>query len=449
MLLRFNVSNFMSFDNEQEFAMYPGRVEKYKERIVQIGDCKVLKFAAIYGANASGKSNLIKAIEAGKNIITRGLNSEKYKTYYFRNNPRNKNIMSKFEYEISISDRKYAYGFEVMLNDGVVLQEWLYELKEQSEIVVFERVVEEKKYYYDEQFFSEKKNSEDFEFYLKDANNMKSCLLLHELARRNLDESDFKCFNEIYTWFDKKLVIIYPDTILGEGYWKFNKNDENLIKILQYFDTGIVNYEIRKIQLDAFREYFPDEELFEKVLETPLKRENAKVLKRGILSMRKNLFEICVDSDGKKEIYKLSFVHGKYNQEFEYGEESDGTKRLIELLEVILGDGKDKTFIIDELDRSLHPKMTKKYVETFFRFAKENKSQLIITTHESNLMDLNILRRDEVWFTERDDEGRTEVYSLEKFKTRYDTVVSKAYLNGRYGAVPVFRDFNYYWGDDK
>lgn len=449
MLLRFNVANFMSFDTEQEFSMYPGRVEKHKERIVKVGDSKALKFAAIYGANASGKSNLIKAIEAGKNIITRGIGSEKYKMFYFRNNPLNEKIASKFEFEISISERKYAYGFEVMLSDGIVLQEWLYELREQSEVVIFERVMLDKKYYYDTNFFTEKKNSDEFEFYIKDANNIKSSLLLHELARRNLVEKDFKCFNDIYTWFDKKLVIIYPDTALGEGYWKFNENDENLIKVLQYLDTGIIDYKIREIQLDAFKEYFPDEELFEKIVETPPKRGDSKVVRRGILSMRKNLFEVCLDSDGNKEIFKLSFVHGKYNQEFEYGEESDGTKRLIELLEVILGEGKEKTYIIDELDRSLHPKMTKKYVETFFRFAKSNKSQLVITTHESNLMDLNMLRRDEVWFTERDDAGSTKVFSLEKFKTRYDKVVSKEYLNGRYGAVPVFRDFDYYWGDEK
>lgn len=91
----------------------------------------------------------------------------------------------------------------------------------------------------------------------------------------------------------------------------------------------------------------------------------------------------------------LMFKHGTDESEYEYGEESDGTKRLIELLDVILHDDEEKVFIIDELDRSLHPQMTIKFVETFLKFSKEKNTQLIITTHESNLMDLNILRRDE------------------------------------------------------
>ena len=140
------------------------------------------------------------------------------------------------------------------------------------------------------------------------------------------------------------------------------------------------------------------------------------------------------------------FQHGTDERKYEYGEESDGTQRLIELLDVILNDDEDKVFIIDELDRSLHPQMTIKFVETFLKFSENKTTQLIITTHESNLMDLNILRRDEIWFAEKEQNNNTNLYTLEKFKIRYDKVVSKDYLAGRYGAVPVFKDFEYVWG---
>ena len=137
------------------------------------------------------------------------------------------------------------------------------------------------------------------------------------------------------------------------------------------------------------------------------------------------------------------FQHGTDESKYEYGEESDGTKRLIELLDVILHDDEEKVFIIDELDRSLHPQMTIKFVETFLNFSKDKNTQLIITTHESNLMDLNILRRDEIWFAEKELDNSTRLFTLEKFKIRYDKVVEKDYLAGRYGAVPVFKDFEY------
>ena len=140
--------------------------------------------------------------------------------------------------------------------------------------------------------------------------------------------------------------------------------------------------------------------------------------------------------------------HGTDESSYEYGEESDGTRRLIELLDIILNDDGEKVFIVDELDRSLHPQMTKKFVETFLKFSKNMNTQLIITTHDSNLMDLTLLRRDEIWFAERDWDSTTSLYSLEKFKARYDTIAAKNYLSGRYGAVPVFKDFEYVFGED-
>ena len=162
----------------------------------------------------------------------------------------------------------------------------------------------------------------------------------------------------------------------------------------------------------------------------------------------KTLFELEYDETGANEISKLMFLHGADEGQYEYGEESDGTQRLIELLDVILNQGEDKVFVIDELNRSLHPQMTIKFVETFLKFSEKKMTQLIITTHESNLMDLNILRRDEIWFAEKEKNNDTSLYTLEKFKIRYDKVVAKDYLAGRYGAVPVFQDFEYVWGRD-
>ena len=98
--------------------------------------------------------------------------------------------------------------------------------------------------------------------------------------------------------------------------------------------------------------------------------------------------------------------------------------------------GPHSTVIIDELDRNLHPELSRKLLEVFFDMSKNIDSQLIVTTHESSLLDLTLLRRDEIWFTEKNSDGESNVYSLEEYKPRFDNDVRKAYLMGRFGATP-------------
>ncbi|HDL2265436.1 TPA: AAA family ATPase, partial [Enterococcus faecium] len=122
---------------------------------------------------------------------------------------------------------------------------------------------------------------------------------------------------------------------------------------------------------------------------------------------------------------------------FDIYEESDGTVRLLDLLEVLLTK-KDKVFVIDELDRCLHPILTYKYIELFLQVAKKRNIQLIVTTHESRLLDFGLLRRDEIWFVNRRESGESDIYSLEEYNTRFDQKIDKAYLDGRYGGIPIF-----------
>jgi AAA15 family ATPase/GTPase len=119
-------------------------------------------------------------------------------------------------------------------------------------------------------------------------------------------------------------------------------------------------------------------------------------------------------------------------------EESDGTVRILDLLEILLDRKKDKTYIIDEIDRCLHPQLTYKFVETFLELAESRNIQLIVTSHESRLLDFNLLRRDEIWFAEKNSSGETRLYSLEEYNSRFDQKIDKAYLEGRYGGVPLF-----------
>lgn len=451
MLMRFSISNFMSFGYKEdtngnviptEYHLYAGKPEQHIERVIKYEKRKILKFSSIYGANASGKTNLIKAIDAGKQIVLNTMKDLNYKDSYCRNHKVNIEKPTYFEYEFTLENRCFAYGFQANLAKNQIISEWLYELDSNTEKVIFERIVESNQYYFDESCFAVKENIEQFHFFMKDANRINNTLLLHEIERRNMEEQDFKLFRKIYQWFRYKLIVIYPETQIGDSFNWFNSDNEKLVNILQYLDTGITNYSMRKINEVAFKEYFPNEGLAERFLQKPAEVENLPL--KGILNFNGTLFELDYTEE-KTKIEKLMFQHGLDETSYEYGEESDGTQRLIELLDIILNDDDDKVFVIDELDRSLHPQMTIKFVETFLKFSKNKTTQMIITTHESNLMDLNILRRDEIWFAEKEKDNTTSLYTLEKFKIRYDKVVSKNYLAGRYGAVPVFKDFEYVW----
>lgn len=451
MLMRFSVANFMSFGyklNENgvlaptEYHLYAGRSEQHSERILRCQERKVLKFSSIYGANASGKSNLIRAVDAGKRIVLNTMDGVDFADKFCKSDSSNAENPTYFEYEFTIGEKCLAYGFTVCLKDHHVLSEWLYEISTPQEHVIFERVVAEDEYYFDEAMFCEEKSIQQFRFFIEDANRIQHTLLLYEIKRRNMREKGFDIFNQVFDWFRYHLVLVYPDTKIGESFLLFQDSNKNLTDILKYLDTGITDYDLREINETAFKEYFSDEEL----ADTILKGKNYGK-RKGIFNIGGTLLELDYDGAEQKKITKLMFQHGKDDGKYEYGEESDGTQRLIELLAVILDDDEEKVFMIDELDRSLHPQMTIKFVETFLKFSAEKATQMIITTHESNLMDLNILRRDEIWFAEKEQDNSTILYTLEKFKIRYDKVVAKDYLAGRYGAVPVFQDFEYVWGE--
>ena len=135
--------------------------------------------------------------------------------------------------------------------------------------------------------------------------------------------------------------------------------------------------------------------------------------------------------------------HLKSFYDFGFEEESDGTRRLFDLMDMLLNKREDMLYVVDELERSLHPKLTERFLQLFMQLHSEERMQLLFTTHESSIMDQSIFRRDEIWFIERNAENASEIYSLDRFKERYDKVLSKAYLEGRYGAIPVFSTFEF------
>ena len=181
-----------------------------------------------------------------------------------------------------------------------------------------------------------------------------------------------------------------------------------------------------------------------------LKADFYKQTAAGPVSIRINdqFVKLQRDNSGNVVYNKLILNHGNPDDMFEYSDESDGTKRLFDLVPILYDVGKDSVILIDEIDRSLHTKLSQKFLEMFYENNKDNTCQLIATTHDSNLLDLDLVRQDEIWFVERDDFHSSQLYSLNRFKERFDKKIDKEYLLGRYGAIPIFNDMLLTEGDD-
>ena len=453
MLIRFTVNNFLSFNSEQEFSMNTGTATTFESRVAKMPEQSILKFAALYGANASGKTNLVKAIDFSRRIILDGMSELDTSEKYYKLNPENADLPTKFEYDLKIGGKYYGYGFSVNLKDKKILNEWLVELKQGEDLLVYERELPSN-YNNHDIIFKNPDEKMKFDLQLELVNDIENVLLISEVSRRKSNPAELDILQQIYNWFKNDLVIIYPNSVISDMTNIFKNSDDRLVELLKYFDTGISAYELSPSSFDQLQQYVP-KIIFESIkndVEESRKykieknKKNKDQIGKGTLKLDNHLFEIEFNREDIK-INEILFKHNGSNVNFTFGEESDGTRRLIEILDIIYNDAKNRTVVIDELDRSLHPQMTIKFVETFLKYSKKMMTQLIITTHESNLMDLKLLRRDEIWFVDRDiEQNESKLYSLEKFKVHNTKKVAKDYLIGRYGAVPVFKDFDSYLG---
>ena len=170
MLSRFTVGNFCSFDKNQTLSLIAGSIQNHKERLYQANDFKLLKFASIYGANAAGKSNFIKAMDYACAAILVGVENEYFeekKDNYFRLNPENKTKPSYFEFEICIDKKIYAYGFEMIINQKRITEEWLVKLNKTKDEIIFSRNTSTGSVYFNNDYISDESNSR-MQIYLED-----------------------------------------------------------------------------------------------------------------------------------------------------------------------------------------------------------------------------------------------------------------------------------------
>lgn len=443
MLISFSLSNFASFDQEQEFSMIPSAVTSHKNRLKNFDDSNsLLKFSALYGANASGKSNFTKALKVSRTMILAGISDMPTTEWHFKLIPERKEQDTRFEYEIEINGKYYSYGLEVNIKNKQIIKEWLYELTEYAEKELFARSIKDGEDYSSIKGlnFDSSEEQKEFEFLIKRVNELEVETLLSELARGRANK--YKSNNILYdliNWFSEKLIIIDPNNDYPSKEFYFENNIQ-FMKMLKSFDTGITGVELRETSFKKLSRDIPSDIIAR--IEKDISKIAIKTKENLFLQTVDSLIRINAEADGSLVLKEYLFHHHNIeNVKFEFGEESDGTKRIIQLINLFGDMDKGKTIVIDELDRSLHPKLTIQYVKEFLKLSEsvESNSQLIITTHESALMDLDILRRDEIWFVERSKiGGSSELFSLEDFKVHRTKRIEKDYLFGRYGAVPIF-----------
>ena len=444
MLIRFITSNFLSFRDEIEFSMVPGKAHKHNHHVIKNGSrtgIDGLKSAVIYGANAAGKSNLVAAMEFAKDLIvdgTKPLRAIQRKP--FRLSKEHSELPTKFEFEMIVGKKAYNYGFEY--NSQHVISEWLYQISKSANKMLFERSTDENNVVTVQPGLPNLRGQAASQFGFVAKGTRENQLFLTESVDRNLPY-----FKDIYSWFDEQLVFIFPHSrfSIESQLDKDLSFGEALAQFLREFDTGIFSINLQ--QIDESDVKVP-KEIFDRI------GENLKPGKGVVISMN-GRYLVKKDDNGQLEYSKLVFRHQMNRSDelttFEVADESDGTQRLIDLLPVMI-DQRDsgRVFFIDEIDRSLHPLASYRLLEMFLnQNSTSESSQLIVTTHESSLLDLDLLRRDEIWFVEKNRESSSHVYSLEEFAPRYDRDIRKGYLMGRFGAIPIVNSSAVAsWSDD-
>ena len=451
MLVKLSVENFKSFDQKEELSMITSsKMRGNKNHRIKIKQTQLLKNAVVYGANASGKSNFVAAFAFIKTALLAGIPIEAVGDFC-RNKEENKDRESVFELQFTVGDTFYAYGFSVILSKRQITEEWLYELMQDGSAKQLFAREGDKAPTLGEKIALSGLDRSRFKVYAEDFAGRNMQLFLTEMNRgkKYAQNSPLMFLRETFEWIMNNIIVITPNVGLSntEAYYD-DSSLENISKLIQTFDTGITNIKTKRITTDEMSKMIPVE-----VMQSIFAQLKAQLQMRNLPSIRltwrlgEGFFNISVKENSEPEITTLVLKHGKSIFDFDFREESDGTKRLFDLIDMLITDRPDTIFVVDELERSLHPKLTEHFLKMFMEAHENARMQLLFTTHEAAIMDQSLFRRDEIWFVERNATNASDLYSLDRFKERYDKKLSKSYLEGRYGAIPVFRKFSFQGGE--
>lgn len=434
MLLRFAVRNFRSIAAKQEFLMTASSLKDHENGLVEFPGHrqKVLPSAVIYGANASGKSNVLRALSFFCSGILKShsrVTDSAIGRSPFRLGECDDHESSSFEcdfiiHEVTIggvvfNNVRFTYGF--VISDIEVLEEWLYAYPHQHRQVWFHRNSEEKDTFY---FGKELKGQNR----VVGTNTRKNALFLSTAFANNHEQ-----LSQIYDYFRGIFFRLEPfDKTDDIGVVTFLENDELREGILEYLksaDVGICATEVKTYK--APEELSPVISDFEALLSKHFPDQTAT---------RQKLREPF----SEKKRVQLGHLGSQGTVYFDLKDESRGTLAFLNLIGwVIITLTTGRTLVVDELDSSLHPLLCRKIIDLFnSKHTNPRGGQIIFSTHDATLLGLDLMRRDQIWFTEKDTTGSSHLYPLSDLKLRKNDNIEKGYLQGRFGAIPflTFKD---------
>lgn len=427
MLLQFSVENFLSFREPQVLSMLAADGVDHPPHMVMEGPegKKVLRCAAIYGANASGKSNLVKALEFGTRLVLKGTRAgEGLGVRFFRLDATSSEKPASFQWELDVDGSQFSYGFEI--SDTLVLSEWLFVRDHQGESLVFER--EGAKVNLTDKLTTNPERTAFLRFVAQ--GTRPNQLFLGEARERNVFE-----LANVWGAFEA-CQFVQPDrplTPLLDFFRKHPDFADHASDLLRHAGTGV---ETIRVMEDERPLFLIDED------ELSLRRD-AQLALFNAFARENSSGTIRFSERGTERLMTFHPIPGGASASFSIVEESDGTQRLLDLAPPLYLFEKTSMFLaVDELERSLHPLLTRAFLSRIVK--SPTKSQLLFTTHDTNLLDLTLLSRDAIWFTEKDPAGATVLYSLAEYKedqiSQLGPQLEKGYLQGRFGAIPFLGD---------
>lgn len=448
MLVRFVIENLFSFGERKEFTTIPNnRLKTLESHKYQLNDFPLLKLSSIYGANGAGKSNLIKALFLLQKLVVKEEIPFQLKDSQFKFNPTD-NEKQLFVIEFIQDETAFYYGLELFESNIVTEELYLSGLGKVSDKLVFERKTNIKG--------NTTINFLD-EFEKDEKSQILKAVLIEEFVKPNepilklLSNRDNKFLSNVkkaFEWFNETLQIITPDAkprALAHRIDIDNDFKKYAEDMMSSFNIGISGLSTDKKEIKEFFGKDNENELFELVK----KVEDSPKKMIGLRS-RKGDELILVKEGGQIWVKILKVEHKGMDEKvvkFDLDEESDGTVRLLDFVPAFKSViSEKKVFVVDEIERSIHPLLIKELVKKF-SLDPNTKGQLIFTTHESNLLDQELFRQDEIWFAEKNKSGSTDLYSLSDFKEHKTIDIRKGYLNGRYGSIPFLgnlKDLNWH-----
>ncbi|PLX48948.1 MAG: ATP-binding protein [Desulfobulbaceae bacterium] len=420
MLIEFSVRNYRSFWERQTLSMSGSTTKELQEDNSFLPPVKglprLLRSAVIYGPNGSGKSNLVKALHFMQEfVLTSSKESqegERIDSPPFLLNELAPRQASEFEIIFIQDNVRYQYGFKATRQR--VIHEWLFAYPTAKAQRWFERSYDPKRekeqWYFGSKFLGSKKTWQD--------STRSNALFLSTAVQLNSEQ-----LQPVFTWFKKLVTITHGDLIspvFSADSCEDRESYADILNFLQNADIDVDGIEIKERQIESL----------------PFPKQMPEELRAAIQK----------DLEGNKKVF---FRHriGDSDQyvSLPLGDESDGTQKLFAYSAPWLDLLKNgRILVVDELDNSFHPQLVR-YLLKLIHSKESNKKngQLIFSTHDTSILDAKILRRDQIWFMEKDEEKATQLYPLTDFHPRKKEALEKGYLQGRYGALPYIGEVKF------